>query len=89
LTRPSNAYAASFVALKDSLGVEMQARTIRAWHYTRLTHSEAEALKSTGVEMSTVDSLKARLAARVAAGEFSQTVADDLFAASPFPQRSA
>jgi hypothetical protein len=84
LMRPGNAYAAEFIALKDALGVEMEKRTIRAWHYTRLTDSEAEALRSTGVEMSTPDSLTARLAARVAAGDFSQAVADDLFATSPF-----
>ena len=82
--RPSNEYAAGFVALKDALGVEMEARIIRAWHYTRLTDSEAEALKTRGVEMSTLTSLAARLAARVTAGNFSQSVADDLFAASPF-----
>lgn len=84
LMRPSNAYAAGFMALKDALGVEMETRTIRAWHYTRLTDSEVEALKTTGVEMSTLASLTVRLAGRVAAGDFSQAVADDLFAASPF-----
>ena len=84
LMRPSNVYATDFMALKDALGVEMESRTIRAWHYTRLTEGEAEALKATGVEMSTLDSLRARLATRVAANDFSQALADDLFAASPF-----
>jgi hypothetical protein len=84
LFRPNNVYAAGFVDLKDALSVEMEARTIRAWHYTRLTNTEADALKSKGVEISTIVSLKARLAARVAAGDFNQAVADDLFIASPF-----
>jgi hypothetical protein len=82
-TRPRNAFAADFVIPKEALAFEMQTRTIRAWHYTRLTDSEAAALKSSGVVISTLDSLRARLAARVAAGEFDQTVADEVFAASP------
>src|SRR5258706_4310853 len=84
ILRPDNAHAGTFMALKDRLGAEMQARTIRAWHYTRLTDEEADALRTIGVEISTVASLSARLAARVAAGDFSQAVADDLYAASPF-----
>lgn len=84
LVRPNNAFAARIVALKDVLASEMQSRTIRAWHYTRLTDCEAESLRTSGVEISTIDSLRARLSARVAAGDFNQTVADELFAASPF-----
>ena len=84
LTRPSNAFATDFAALKEALALEMQARTIRAWHYTRLTDSEAAALKSSGVVISTPDSLRTRLSTRVAAGDFDQTVADQLFMASPF-----
>lgn len=84
ILRPENAHAGAFMALKERLGAEMKTRTIRAWHYTRLTDEEADALRKTGVEISTVESLRARLAARVAAGDFSQAVADALFAASPF-----
>lgn len=84
LMRPSNAYAARIVSLKEALAFEMRSRTMRAWHYTRLTDGEAFAMKSSGVDISTLGSLQARLSARVAAGDFNQTVADELFAASPF-----
>jgi hypothetical protein len=36
LMRPTNAFAAGLVAFKEALALEMQSRTIRAWHYTRL-----------------------------------------------------
>lgn len=84
IRRPGNAHAGAFMGLNERVGAEMQARTIRAWHYTRLTDAEADALRTAGVELSTLGSLKARLSARVIAGDFSQAVADALFAASPF-----
>lgn len=84
ILRPRNAHADTFMALRECLGTEMQVRTIRAWHYTRLTDAEADALWTTGIEISTIDSLRARLSARVIAGDFNQAVADALFAASPF-----
>jgi hypothetical protein len=84
LTRPNNTFAADFVALKEALALEFQSRTIRAWHYTRLTDSEAGAMKCFGVVTSTPCSLKERLTARVEAGDLGQGVAEQVFAASPF-----
>lgn len=84
LNRPNNTFAANLVALKEALALELQSRKIRAWHYTRLTDSEAETLKSSGVVISTLCSLQARLTARVEAGDLGQDVAEQVFAASPF-----
>lgn len=83
LFRPENVHAGAFVALKERVMPLMAARTIRAWHYTRLTEIEADALRAGGVILSTIDTLKARLAARVQAGEMSPATADAALAASP------
>ena len=79
-----NPYAAEYGAFVETIGRMMEARTIRAWHYCRLTDTEAEALKNTGIQLSTIDTLSARLAAQVAAGTLSRAEADGVFAASPF-----
>jgi hypothetical protein len=84
LFRPSNDHGATYMALKERVMPLMAERTIRAWHYTRLTDAEAEALRAGGVILSTIDTLKARLAERVRAGEMSQATADAALAASPF-----
>jgi hypothetical protein len=84
LLRPDNAYAEAFLNLRHHLSSAMKARTIRAWHHTRLTDDEANAFRLHGVEISTPASLKSRLNARVAVGELNQAVSDALFAASPF-----
>lgn len=84
ILRPDNAYAGGLMALKEQINELMKARTIRAWHYTRLTDAEVRRLYATGVELSTPMSLEARLRERVAAGELSVETADALYAASPF-----
>jgi hypothetical protein len=84
LFRPCNDHAAAFMALKERVMSLMAKRTIRAWHYTRLSDAEADALRANGVILSTIDTLKARLAARVYAGEMSRATADAALRASPF-----
>lgn len=79
-----NPFATDYLAFIEAIGRIMEARTIRAWHYCRLTDSETEALKYTGIQLSTIDTLTARLNAQVAAGTLSRAEADGLFAASPF-----
>jgi hypothetical protein len=36
----TNPYGDQFTALIESVGCEMERRTIRAWHYTRMTGTE-------------------------------------------------
>ena len=82
--RPNNPYASAFLAFKEALGEQMQFRTIRAWHYTRLTELELEIMLRDGIHLSTPPTLRARLNALVASGKLDAKIADDLFAASPF-----
>jgi hypothetical protein len=82
--RPQNRYAAAFAAIEEEMSEHMHSRTLRAWHYTRLTETEVEIMLRDGIYLSTPASLRARLDARVAASELTQDVADRLYAASPF-----
>lgn len=66
LIRPENEHAAAFSDLRETVGALMETRTIRAWHYTRLTVREVAALASAGVHLSTPDSLRRRFDAIVA-----------------------
>jgi hypothetical protein len=84
ILRPENPHTAAFLALKEAIGDQMRSRTIRAWHYTRLTESEVDGLRREGVHLSTPATLRARLDVLVASGQLSTQQADALFAASPF-----
>ncbi len=81
---PTNPHGGAFVALKEDLEAVMKPHSIRAWHYTRLTDGEVETLRQGGVHLSTLQTIRRRFDAQVAAGGFSAEVADALFAASPF-----
>lgn len=80
----SNPHSESFHRLLGDLGQDMETRTIRAWHYTRLTDAEVEAMRTTGINLSSLDAIRRRLDALVAATEISSNTADALYAASPF-----
>ncbi|WP_157083425.1 hypothetical protein [Bradyrhizobium manausense] len=84
LIRPDNPYAGGFYALRDAIGEMMQERTIRAYHYTRMTDSEIAILHRDGVHLSTPTTLRARLDALVAAGNLSAEASSILYDASPF-----
>src|SRR5579863_10375508 len=61
IIRPDNPFTSAFLALKESLGERMRSRTMRAWHYTRLTAAEVEILRTEGVHVSTPATLRTRL----------------------------
>lgn len=63
---------------------QMEARTIRAWHYTRLTDAEIGTLRQVGIYLSSLVTIRSRLNTQVAAGAFTQEVADRIFADSPY-----
>ncbi|WP_334147146.1 hypothetical protein [Hyphomicrobium sp.] len=82
--RPDNEFAAEFLELQEVIGRSMEARTIRAYHYTRLTDEEIALLTRDGLHLSTPASLRERLDALVASGHLPHDVANLLYAASPF-----
>lgn len=84
LIRPDNRHAAAFQALREGLIPVLSDRTIRAWHYTRLTDAEVERLRHEGAHPSTPATLAERLAALVGAGALDGDQAAAIIAASPF-----
>ena len=64
----------------------MEQRTIRAWHYTRLTDDETAVHELGGTYISDLAAICRRLDAQVAARVLSAGTADALYAASPFHQ---
>jgi hypothetical protein len=84
MSYPENPYAGEFMWVKEHIMRLMEVRTIRAWHYTRLTDAEVDVLRHGGIYPSSLDTIRSRLEAQVAAGAFSQEVADRLFADSPY-----
>jgi hypothetical protein len=65
----------------------MEERTLRAWHHTRLTDNETALLKSEGIHVSSLETIRRRLDVQVSAGLPTGEQADALYAASPFRQR--
>ncbi|HEY4165967.1 MAG TPA: hypothetical protein VGM96_04300 [Reyranella sp.] len=82
--RPTNPWSAGFQMFKEQVGRLMVERTIRAWHYTRLTDAEVVEMQSAGIHMSTPTTLRNRLDALASKGELTGDVADALYHASPF-----
>ena len=90
LIRPENEYATEFSGLRERVGVLMDVRTIRAWHYTRLTDREVEALTRAGVRLSTPDSLRRRFDAIIADGHLTAAETDLLWRHNMFhPQHDS
>lgn len=82
--RPQNPYANEFIRFEERLEEPMNLRTIRAFHYTRITDAELGHLHEEGVHLSTPETLLRRLTALVGAGDLSQNDVDALLNASPF-----
>lgn len=81
---PENAFGFAYSTLRDAIGDMMSERTVRAWHYTRLTDEEVSRLLVDGIYLSTLESIRGRFDQQVATGRISMADADALFAASPF-----
>lgn len=84
MLRPENPHAGPYYALLEAVGKLMASRTIRAFHYTRLTDDEVARLRQSGIHLSTPETLRLRLDALVASGELRTDLADQLYDASPF-----
>lgn len=80
----SNPYASEYLEFLEAVGRDvMQARTIRAWHYTRLIDDEVRIIRTNGIYPGSLDSLRRRLDALVTVGSLTASDAEALFAASP------
>lgn len=79
----ANPYADAFNSVTEHIMGLMEVRTIRAWHYTRQTDAEIDAVRREGIYMSSLETIQARFAAQVAACAFTQEVAERLFVDSP------
>lgn len=78
-----NPHAADYVAFTEEVGRDMERRTIRAWHYARLTDDEVRGIREGGIYPGTLDSFRQRLNAQVGAGSISAAEADKLYHSSP------
>lgn len=79
-----NVFGPSHSALYAHVTAMMAERTIRAWHYTRLTDGEVAAIRAEGMHPMSLDLIRRRLDAMITAGELEHSVADQLFEASPY-----
>ena len=84
ILRPENPHMSDFYKLLDVIGLQMGTRTIRAFHYTRLTENEVASLLRIGIHVSKPVTLRQRLEAVVVSGGLARDVADRLYAESPF-----
>lgn len=82
--RPSNEYASAYYAMVEEITPIIATRSIRAWHYTRMTDDEIDTLQRDGIHMSSPESLQARLDSLVSAGLLKRELAERLFERSPF-----
>lgn len=82
--RPQNPHASGFYGLLEDAGQLMTQRTIRAFHYTRLTDDEVADLSVSGVHLSTPEALLRRFNALVTSSCLLNTIAESLYAQSPF-----
>jgi hypothetical protein len=70
--------------LENTLVNQLQNRTIRGWHYTRLCNHEIDQIKRDGITVSSLGALRTRLNAMVNFQYMSQAHSDDLYSKSPY-----
>jgi hypothetical protein len=79
-----NVFADAYISLGVKATALMELRTIRAWHYTRLTPGEIDLIRSFGMQPMTLEIIRQRLNRAVAGGHFDSEAADALYLASPY-----
>jgi len=79
-----NRFSNAYQELKERVGKLMESRTIRAWHYTRLTDAEVARIRTDGIQPMTLAMIRERLDAAVVDGAMDSTAANALFDASPY-----
>ncbi|MBN8197766.1 hypothetical protein [Thalassospira povalilytica] len=81
--RPRNQHATAYMELEENVHDLIASSSIRGFHYTRLTEDEVERLGCHGIELSSSDTLRNRLAAQVNFGRISKESASQLYNLSP------
>ena len=79
-----NVYGFQYQRLKEDAAVLLKARTIRAWHFTRLTDPEVAAIRTDGMRPMSLELIERRLSQLVKLGIIDRATAHQLFAASPY-----
>ena len=80
----TNRYAGDYHAFVENLIPIMGSRSIRAWHYTRLTDYELKEFLQTGPILSDLNGIRKRLESQVDAGAVMPDAARRLLEDSPF-----
>ncbi len=78
-----NEFSARQTHLTQTLCNALASRTIRAWHYARLTENEAAGFTQSGISLSTIATFRQRLNALVSDELLSRETAEIIFADSP------
>lgn len=79
-----NIHGPPYVRLKERMTALIERRTIRAWHFTRLTEQEVQAIRLGGMQLMSLELIARRLDAAVIEGVVARDTADALYAASPY-----
>lgn len=79
-----NRFGWSYQELGERMTALMEERTIRAWHFTRLTDREVADIVARGMPPMTLAVIRGRLDRIVAEGAIDAATADELYAASPY-----
>jgi hypothetical protein len=78
-----NRFAGDYRATVESLGVIMSTKTLRAFHYSRMTDEEVEAVLAEGIVPTSVEFLKQRVERQVAAGTLTPEQGNRIVTRSP------
>lgn len=78
-----NPYGSEFMAAREELTPIIAQKTVRAFHYTRMTDGEVEALLNEGIQPTSPDFLRRRIDRNVEAGLLAQEQGDVIFGRSP------
>lgn len=73
----------AYMRFREQLTELFEARTVRCWHYTRLTDDEIADIRAHGVAPGSIASMEARVARQVEAGRLSAAEQAAIIAGSP------
>jgi hypothetical protein len=73
----------AYMRFREQLAELFKARTVRCWHYTRLTDDEIADIRAHGVTPGSIASMEARVARQVKAGRISAAEQAAIIAGSP------